>query len=398
MADRVHGAATDAEAPRRVRVGILTYHFSDNFGAIYQAYGLRKWFRDRGCEAEFINYHPQHVEEGAPLRWGLSARAFRANLKNLFLHAMGLRRRLLGNREQARAFAAFRRDVLGVRGDRLQTLAAVEASLPPLDLIVCGSDQIWNPSIQFGIDPVYFGGFATRQPVRRIAYAASFGRDSLEAAYREEVRINLERLDAVSVREESGVRIVKEVAGRDAVCVPDPTLLVGGFDDLLRGVPQNGSACLFCYALRSATGIREVAHLAADSLGLSILSPYNPYRRWPEIGKTVFPSPIEWLATLRDARFVVTNSFHGVALSLVLRKEFVAVGLAGGKQDLNERVLNLLAQAGLDERFVADATEAALVAPWRSPIDWQAVDARLEGMRRAGSAFLIDQLALLPAH
>lgn len=378
----------------RMRVGILTYHFSDNYGALYQAYALRKWFLDNACEAMFINYHPKHVEEGAPIVWALTSGAMKANLKSVFLTLMNLKSRWFGNRELMRAFSCFRRDALAVREERLRSVAEVEGSLAHFDLIVCGSDQIWNPSAQFGIDRVYFACFRTKGPVRRISYAASFGRDSLDSAYRDEARDYLQCLDAIGLRELSGIDIVKEISGRDAVCVPDPTLLLGSFEGLLRFVPRYADDYVFCYALRSADGIRSVAKLIGERLGARIMSPYNPLRRWRQIGMTILPGPVEWLARLRDARVVVTNSFHGVALSIILRKEFVAVGLLGGKRDMNARVLNLLSQVGLGNRFVSDANDGQVDELLRSPIDWMSVAPRVKAMQRVGSDYLNHQLAL----
>lgn len=313
-----------------MRVGILTYHFSDNYGALFQAYALRKWFLDHACDARFINYHPKHVEDGAPIVWKPTLGATKANLKSAFLRLMRLKHRWFGDRRQAHAFSCFRRDVLAVSGKRLQSVAEMEGSLAYFDLIVCGSDQIWSPSAQFGIDRAYFACFGTKASLRRISYAASFGRDSLESAYRNQAGEYLRCLDAIAVREYSGVGIVKDVSGRDAACVPDPTLLLGDFGELLCKSSRNASDYVFCYALRSAQGIRSIASLIGKRLGLRIVSPSNPHRRWRQIGMTIFPGPVEWLERLRDARIVVTNSFHGVALSIILRKEFVAVGLLGG--------------------------------------------------------------------
>lgn len=378
---------------RNLQVGILTYHFSDNFGAVMQAYALRQWFLRRGCAAHFINYHPKHVEEGGDLIAPLNPRNWRRNLKILYLRWSFLRRRLFGDSAQRAHFVTFQERELGLSGPRLEHLEQLNQIGSSYDLLVCGSDQIWNPSLQRGLDPAYFLAFAASSRPRRISYAASFGKAALDEAFRDEAGRLLRGLDGISVREESGVAIVRDVCGREAACVPDPTILLGDFTALLAGVPAERGDHIFCYALRTGEGIREVADLVSARIGAPILSPYNAHRRWPEIGATVYPSPPSWLALLDSARVVVTNSFHGTALSVLRERPFMVVGLPGSRGAMNERVRNLLGQLDLTDRYVAAGDLASAERCLAAPIDWSSVRQKLARQRALGEAFLDRQLA-----
>jgi len=375
------------------RIGLLTFHFSDNFGAVLQAYALKKWFEQQGCVAEFVNYHPRHVEEGGPLRKVLSPREAKANLKRLYLRATHLRTRWFGNSEQARKFATFRQEQLGVAGPSLRQSVDISSVASRFDLIVAGSDQIWGYSLQQGFDPAYFLAGGVPMDVRKVSYAASFGRDSFGNNQMEELARLLPSLDAISVRERSGVDIVRVAAGREAACVPDPVLLHSDYADLVRASMIEESGHVFCYALRSATGVREVAGAVAADLGCEVLSPYNVHRRWPEIGRTIFPGPADWVKLIQRAAFVVTNSFHGAVFSVLLHKPFIVVGLPAAKASLNARSQNLLLELGLQSRFLPADQRDHAGALMREAIDWNAVDARVEAYRQRGHDYLLRQLA-----
>lgn len=380
-----------------MRIGLLTYHFSENFGALLQAYGLRQWLINQGHEAEFINYHPTYVEEGGRFERIWDPSRFKANAKIAYLKLSTLQRRLFGNRQQAEGFEAFRRDTLGITGTRLWSKADVDAFLAkqavPYDLISVGSDQIWNPSAQFGLDPVYFADFKVRPETRRISYAASFGRGAIEPVFEPVVARLLNGLDGISVREESGAALARRLSGRPVTCVPDPTLLLGDLSSMIASAEDTPSGHVFCYALRSDKGIREVADWVGQTLQADVLSPYNVHKRWREIGRTVYPSPKGWVAMVDRAGFVVTNSFHGTVFSILQRRPFLVVGLPGTKTDLNERALNLLDEVGLRHRFVANGDLDAAKARFKEPIDWDAVAPRLAALQQAGRSFLADELS-----
>lgn len=390
----------DGQVINSVRAGILTYHFSDNFGAMMQAYGLRAWLRRLGVEAEFIDYHPSHVEDGGGFQVPTGLRQIKANAKILYLKAAA-RRRLRGDRGQAAKIAAFQAEDLGITGPRLRTRAEVEAFLARTrpDLLICGSDQIWAPSQQYGIDPVYYLNFpGGAGGARRISYAPSFGRASLDPAFETEAARYLKHFDALSAREPSGAAIVARLTGRnDIACVPDPTILFGDYGDLAARGGDVGEDHVFCYALRTGQGIREVAEAARDLTGGRILSPDNIHRRWREIGETIHPSPAEWVAHVARARCVVSNSFHGTVFAILFRKPFVTVALPGARGALNERSLSLLTALGLEDRFLDGADRARTRRVLETPIDWSEAETRLAAMQAEGRAYLANEIARVAA-
>ncbi|WP_172331814.1 polysaccharide pyruvyl transferase family protein [Mangrovicoccus sp. HB161399] len=382
------------------RIGIFTYHFSDNFGALMQAYGLRRWLMDQGCEAEFVNYHPEHVEAGGSLADLLKSGSLKSKAKIVYLKLSALQRKLFGNRDQIEMFHRFQSGTLGVSGPVLRTAEEVDAFLASpggrFDMLICGSDQIWAPSQQYGIDPVYYLDFpGGAQGARRISYAPSFGRATLDPAYETEVAGYLAGFDGLSAREKSGVEIVETLAQRPTAWVPDPTILLGDYSGLAAAAANVGEGHVFCYALRTGQGIREVAAMAGEKTGGKVLSPYNIHRRWPEIGETVYPSPEQWIAHVAKASFVVSNSFHGTVFSILFRKPFLTVGLPGSRAALNERSKNLLSSLGLLDRFVMGDDTETVRRRLGEPVDWETAEPKLAALQASGRGYLRSELQAL---
>lgn len=369
-----------------MKIGLLTFHFSENFGAALQAYALRQWLRRAGHEAEFINYQPSHLESGLlTFRGGV-----KGMLKAAYLQVSSLRGLSPGAASSRRKFAAFRVDQLGVVGPALKELTSHQ--LQKYDLLLCGSDQIWNPSDQYGIDPTYFLDVPGHVACRRVSYAASFGRDRVPTKYHGELKRLLIQLDAISVRERSGAELVRSLSDINPTVVPDPTILLGDFSELLGQRTSTFHDAVFCYALRTDQGVRRVAAAVAKKLHAPIISPDTPHRRWPAIGRTVHAGPEEWLNMLDGSKIVVTNSFHGVALSLLRQKQFIAVTLPGKKAGLSTRIHNLLQEVGLLHLLIDDVSEREIDNLASTAIDWGSVDRALRRMRADGERFLISQL------
>ena len=377
-----------------MNVGILTFHFSDNYGAALQAYALRRWLLEQGHSARFIDYRPAHIEHGGRLSLPTSPARIKANLKVVYLAAASFMQQHFGHAGQKEKFDGFRQEFLGLPG----SAHALEgrdwlADARACDLIVAGSDQIWNPSQHHGFDANYFLDFARDFPARRIAYAASFGKDRISASEAAQLPALLRPFDAVSVRETSGATLVERATGRKPANVPDPTLLHVNYEALTDRAPADGQEpYVFCYALRSADNIRPTAEQVARQLGCPIRSPHNPHRRWSEIGQTVYPDPAEWVALVKNASFVVTNSFHGTVFALLFHKPFIVAGLTGEKASANARAINLLRAVGLESRFTPGYTAPNVSARMAREIDWAAVDQRLAELRHAGQSFLTAQL------
>lgn len=374
-----------------MRIGLLTYHFSDNFGAVLQAYALRTWLTQQGYIASFVNYHPSYVEAGGDFQRIFHFGSLKKNLKVAYLKFSHTKRHIFGNTSQAKKFEDFRTNALGLSGPKIESVTGLN-NIKNYDFLIAGSDQIWNPSGHLGLDPAYFLSFPTASSVKKISYAASFGKDELEEVHYPAAKELLSGLTAISVREESGVSIVKTVSGRSAACVPDPTFLLDSYSELIAQSQEQSKDHIFCYALRTGEGIRDVCEYYSDQLAVPIFSPYNVHRRWKEIGQTVYPGPADWLKLLVESKYVVTNSFHATVFAVLYHKPFIVVGLPGSRQGLNARAKNLLKKLGLQDRFVESNDIEMAKKRFLEPINWTAVDEKRSLLKDQGVNFLKSQL------
>ncbi len=377
-----------------MKIGLLTFHFSENWGAVFQAYALRAWLRSCGEDAEFASYHPRYVEEGK-FTASPSVDGMKRNAKSAFLQFARLRSSLF-NKDSLDDLEGFRVKHLGLSNTPLRSKALLEDAECDFDLLICGSDQIWNPSQQFGLDPVYFCNYRSSAR-RRISYAASFGSSSLPPEFHAELKEHLTALDAISVREEAGAEFAQTIIGQPVQCMPDPTFLLDNYNDLLdtNSVVQEGA--IFAYVLRSGTGFPKLSQELAKTLGTSVVSGFNPLRRWKQIGTPVPGGPCAWLSNLKASKLVLTNSFHATVFSILFNRPFVAVRLPGTKAKLSNRLENLLDSVGLSSRMieanqVERARELAL-----EPIEWSTVNEAVSAMRLKGQAYLRENIVACSA-
>ena len=210
---------------------------------------------------------------------------------------------------------------------------------------LAGSDQIWNFRIP-GADARYFLPFA--KPEKRYSYAASFGSDDLPEQAKAWVGQQLSQFRELSLREESGCAIVKELTGREARVCLDPTLLLSREDwDSLTAeeTPEEPYALLFLlkYDEELVRAARETAQ--REGIALRVITaafmPQLGIAAWNETGVC------QWLSAIRHARYVFTHSFHGIVFSLIFGRPFQAALHKGELSTRNGRVEELLSQLQL---------------------------------------------------
>lgn len=373
-----------------MKIGILTFHFSANYGALIQAYALRQFLRSEGHDAEFINYQPHHLESGI-FRIGLSKSVLRANAKSAFLLGTQLRARTLHRVSLAR-LEDFKRQCLGVDSPPLRRPEDVSTTVAGCNLIVVGSDQIWRPSEQYGLDATYFADFPCGN-TRRVSYAASWGAAQPPPQYHAKIASLTNNLDALSVREGSGAAFLAKLTGREVECVPDPTILLDSFAQVTESsAPPPAAGQIFSYVLRSNSGVSTICRTLAAQLGCNVFSGLNLLRRWNEPGAIVEGGPAEWLANIAASQLVLTNSFHATLLSVLFNRRFVALELPGSKAALSERLRGMLQQVGLQDRLIKPYDIDLARAFAGRPIDWQPVNARIVKWRNIGRAYLRHEI------
>jgi hypothetical protein len=183
-------------------------------------------------------------------------------------------------------------------------------------------------------------------------------------------------LCSISVREEDAVALVESLSGRKPHWMPDPALLLDDYAAVT--CEPEDKDYVFSYCLRGNEHIPNVHNCVAKSLRLRVVSPYNSQQFWGSEGLVVHLGPSEWAGRMKCARAVVTNTFHGTVFSILFQRPFIAVPLAGRKEDLNGRLVSLLTRLGLVDRLLFDIHNTTIERVLNTQIDWEDVHARLE--------------------
>lgn len=256
------------------------------------------------------------------------------------------------------------------------------------DAIVVGSDQIWRPDYFQPIANAYLKFAKDWIHIKRIVYAASFGTDAWEYTWEEtqECAALLKQFDAVSVREASAVQLCKEHFQTKAVHLLDPTLLLSKEDYLLlegvKNAPKHQGE-LFCYFLDETQEKHQWSKILSDKKAWKTF-----YANNPNVDKDVhfekrIQLPVEcWIAGFRDAKFVLTDSFHGCVFSILFNKPFIAIG---NPERGMARFRSLLTLFQLEDRLLLSEPIETLVD---RPIQWERVNRILERERQKAFSFL----------
>ena len=361
-----------------MKIGILTFHNALNYGAVLQCYALQHYLQEKGHDVEVIDYRIPFIEEQKQFfsKTELRRRGFVAFLKYVIT-------RLLvwpAWRKTIRVFHQFMVSQL-----HLSPRAATAADIPNgYDCILFGSDQIWSPKLCRGFDPVFWGQFE-KHGARFVSYAASAGETSeLDKTGWHEVEQRIKAFDAVSVREKSLQQALQEHCGVSASICLDPTLLVNAtvFDKI--AVRPEEQDYVFLFNVIDDPVASQFARRVANRLGCSVVvrgqaKPLLRSRRDKLTTLKEAMSPEEFLGYIKYARYIVANSFHAIALSIVFQKDCYAL-----KSHRSGRVEGLLGSLGLADRIVSATEPVDRI----SSIDYQVVGERLANMRQSSTQFI----------
>lgn len=218
---------------------------------------------------------------------------------------------------------------------------------------VCGSDQIWCTTTLYP-DPMMYLRFAPEE--KRVAYAPSLGRNYIPDYNKKTLRKFINGVPCLSVREDEGARLVKELTGRDATVVADPTLLLNMADwDRLKADIETPEKYVLCYFLDEPSDeVKEAICRHANESGNDIVT-------LGVLGNLDYPqekvhSPIagpgEFITLTSKADMVITDSYHGMLFAINYHKKFWSVKRAYSQFDQSSRQLTVLSRLGLTERYV----------------------------------------------
>lgn len=373
-----------------MKICILTQPLETNYGGLLQAYALQTvlkrlghdvWTEDRHVRKSFLQY----------IKYQLKI--------------------LLGPIRHKYVPTEYQKKIIRINTDKfihehIRTTEPIfsrnksEFMKYGFDAYVVGSDQVWRPRYSPYL-PNYFLDFTCDEVVKRLAYAASFGTDIWEFSESQTIQCSklAKKFDAISVREDSGIKLCEEHLGVKAEHVLDPTFLLDKTEYLklcncdTDVKVHERPKMLMQYVLDDTYEKKRIVESVCVALGIgsdAVIKPYigHYYYSSPsEINKSILPSVQAWLKGFADADFVVTDSFHGTVFSIIFNKPFVVIpnvdrGLT--------RFSSLMKLFDLEDRMIISTEKVADVIG--QPIDYEKIQYRLDIERRKSIDFLTKAL------
>ncbi len=330
-----------------MRIGIITFHRAHNYGAVLQCYALQHYLILNGHNAEVIDYNNKDLWA----YYGWRDFEYENKIKdNPIKYPIRLYKYIKARRHQIlryKKFVFFQEHILNLS-------ATKTIFTSPYDLILIGSDQVWNTSITHGFNPYYWGTFNKPKSTKLATFAAS-----LRFHWREEqlgdIYNALKRLDGISVREKSTKEYMNGLFPDLKIsCVSDPVFLLSSEQwKSFAKMPNIHTPYVFFYQAETSESIYRIALDIASqrNLPLMVLSA----DQWAVNSKECHSSsPQEFLGWILNASLVITSSFHALAFSIIFEKDFYGISL-NDKQD--DRLKNIVSSFGIADRLIDNVSQ-----------------------------------------
>lgn len=358
-----------------MKIGILTFHWADNFGAVLQCYALQEWLKknlNNLCSVEIVNFIPPQISGIYEPFYYEKSSAF-SNIKN-FLRCL----KNYDNWKNRRAcFNSFRsRMTISAEISEAELLNSGDL----YDFWITGSDQVWNTDIVGDYFKIYDLSFATSY---KISYAASSG--NLDNYRHAELINDISRLNNISVRENSTSEFLTDVLGSKVFNVMDPTFLLSkdAWEEL-SDYQNIRKPYVFLYCISYDDELIQTIKFIKQKFDFDILS-FSQVKELKGIITIVDKnSPEMFLSLIRNAEFVVASSFHATAFSIIFEKQFISFIPSYA----SNRVMDLCKYLGLEDKIVSDFKTA--MKTFENQIDYNVVRERLDDKIDYSEKYLKD--------
>lgn len=368
------------------KVGIITHPLYINYGGILQNYALQQVLIKMGYDPITFRLSNPSVEKKSGIK---CTALFLINI------VKWIAKKIIGRNENFPISEIKKYEILKINENTMNAfvkecirstesvdyLTMDELENNDIEALIVGSDQVWRPKLVNNILWNYFCEFAIDSNIKKIAYAASFGTDDMEydLELQEKSKALISRFSRISVREVGGINLAKKYWGIDADFVLDPTLLLeaSDYEKLIKENTLPDEKYIFAYILDATPKILEHIHKYAIHNKCNV--------KLALCGSSKLQVSISlWLSLIKNANYIITDSFHGSVFSIIFQKQFLCINnISRGLS----RMDNLKGITGLSDRFVKQIIDFPT-----SEIDYKLVSKRLLKYRKFSKQFLSDSL------
>lgn len=364
------------------KIGIITLNGYFNFGNRLQNYALQEVLKTYDFDVETVWIENIRLHNQGSSGLGKVKRI----LSNPAIIYRKVNNKLFFNKEKVKREARFKKfsnQYIKETSFKISEQSLPDNILSKYSYFVTGSDQVWNPYFTKA-SPLYFLTFAPKE--KRIAYAPSFGIADIPSDHVQDYKKWLTEMESISVREEAGANIIKELTSRDAQVVADPTLLLSKEDWLSIAKPAVNKPkhdILLTYFLGEIPkDTQERIKKYKVKYGLTVVNLANPKHK-----EFYLTDPAEFLDYINSAKLFVTDSFHGAVFSILFQTPFIVTDRKGQLPSMNSRIKTLLSTFKLQNRHISDIKEEVL------KVDFSYTEQVLQIERDRASKFLKGTLS-----
>lgn len=337
------------------KISVITLHRIVNYGSVLQAYATQEILKKMGYNVEFIDYYPERMH-----MFGMLKRI--KNKGDKFQKSFILRNvaRIIMFPSYILRFDRFHKFIK----EKLNLSEAIYKSEedfiknpPKADFYCTGSDQVWNSGWNEKIDHPFFLDFETNGK-KCFAYAASFGKNKLEEWEKEETKKLLKKYSNIAMREKSGVDILKDLGINNGINVLDPTLLLSGKEwTKIASKKYENKKYIFVYNLNRNKKIDAYVEKLAKEKKLEVYYVSYALHEFYKKGKMKCNIKVEdFLSLIKNATYVVTDSFHATAFSINFNTQFMIIF----PEKYSTRVKSILEITNLQSRIVENCDDITL--------------------------------------
>lgn len=379
------------------RVGILTIHNSPNYGASLQAYALYAYLSQQtGILCEMIDLHRPHEKGYIPSK---RFRPYRCVQPNMWKRIKAMLRKVLNKNKNTDLYSAEARPKFEAFNKSIKlsrpywSIDELYACPPDYDIYVTGSDQVWNPTQPYCLEP-YFLTFVPKGK-KKVSYASSIAVTELRDDERQDFQHWLSDYDIISVRERHAQQLLASFINQPISLVADPTFLLDAETwEALAVNPQNQSPYILLFTLDYDLDLLRFAVRISKEAGLCLiyLNQLLPKLNDEECVAIRDAGPKEFLGYIACADMVITNSYHATVFSVILEAKNFYTYIAGYNQR-GSRIIDLLDTFGLQQHLLRHDLSEDYKTLSSGLIDWQRIREVTQRERNGGREFLKKALS-----
>lgn len=369
-----------------MKIGLISFHNAANYGAALQAFALERFLEDEGYDCEYIDYQNNRRRRGYDMGFLIKDCLSHGRIKDAIKYSVGAP--FLNYRKKH--FDEFYKKYVKYSSNTYYSTDSLKETNGMYDCFMTGSDQIWNPEHN-GSDLNFLLDFVTDDR-RKMSYSSSLSVTHLPSELEEGYCRCLNQMRHLSVREQSGARLIKELTGRDAQVVLDPVFLLKKEHWLsMLHKRMEKDRFVFSYTNRKnqmSRFLSKTGYDMTDKLHYKLSRFTTPLDFInPRVRVKYTMSPLEFLNYINNAELIVSASFHCISFSIILNKPFVC--FLTGNEGKDERLKTLLGSFDLMNRVFSDTMTIKDVM---EPIDYTRVNRILLDLSQKSKNYLQDSI------